>query len=80
MIPVSKKSEVQQQHYDGNEDLKEICTIGTEDVLSTGIRRPKEEIQIGSLLERIAIDITGPFPETGIENQYIIVATDYFFK
>ena len=31
-------------------------------------------------LERIAIDITGPFPVTDDGNRYIVVVSDYFSK
>ncbi|XP_045482836.1 uncharacterized protein LOC123686668 [Harmonia axyridis] len=35
---------------------------------------------VGSPLERVAIDIAGPFPETDEGNKYILVAMDYFTK
>lgn len=32
------------------------------------------------LHERITLDISGPYPESGLENKYILVAIDYFTK
>lgn len=31
-------------------------------------------------MERVAIDILGPLPETGRGNKYILIAMDYFSK
>ena len=34
----------------------------------------------GEPMERVAIDILGPLPETGRGNKYILIAMDYFSK
>lgn len=38
------------------------------------------QYNVGSPLERVAIDVAGPFPETDAGNKYILVAMDYFTK
>ena len=35
---------------------------------------------VGSLMERIGIDILGPLPKTNNGNKYLLVCTDYFTK
>lgn len=34
----------------------------------------------GSPMERVAIDVLGPLPETDAGNHYILIAQDYFTK
>ena len=46
---------------------------------------PRKHAKLGQVpvrapLERIAVDIMGPLPETGNGNQYIVVIGDYFTK
>jgi hypothetical protein len=41
---------------------------------------PMKKYLVGSPLERIAIDIMGPLPETDKGNRYILVIADYFTK
>ncbi|KAJ8940405.1 hypothetical protein NQ318_009334 [Aromia moschata] len=36
------------------------------------------QYNVGSLFERIAIDVAGPFPETDNGNKYIVVVMDFF--
>lgn len=43
-------------------------------------RAPMKQYNVGSPMERVAIDIAGPFPETEDGNKYILVAMDYFSK
>ena len=43
-------------------------------------RAPLQQQIFGVPMERIAIDITGPFPETDTGNRYIVVISDYFTK
>jgi hypothetical protein len=38
------------------------------------------QYNVGPPFERIAIDITGPFPERDRGNRYFLVAMDYFTK
>ncbi|CAG2254319.1 unnamed protein product [Mytilus edulis] len=39
-----------------------------------------ENIRVGEPLERVAMDITGPFPITKFKNRYVLVLMDYFTK
>ena len=43
-------------------------------------RAPMQHANVGAPLERIAIDITGPLPESHKGNKYILVICDYFTK
>ena len=41
---------------------------------------PLQIMNVGSPMERVAIDITGPLPVSASGNRYILVAMDYFSK
>ncbi len=43
-------------------------------------KAPLQQYQVGGPLERIALDIMGPLPETEDGNQYVLVIGDYFTK
>ena len=43
-------------------------------------RSPLKQYMVGAPMERIAIDILGPFPETARKNKFILVVSDYFTK
>ena len=43
-------------------------------------RAELENIRVGEPLERVGMDITGPFPVTKYGNKYILVVMDYFTK
>uniref|UniRef100_A0A8C6M8I5 Integrase catalytic domain-containing protein n=1 Tax=Nothobranchius furzeri TaxID=105023 RepID=A0A8C6M8I5_NOTFU len=43
-------------------------------------RAPLEQSLTSRPFERIAVDILGPLPETGLRNKYIMVVGDYFSK
>jgi hypothetical protein len=43
-------------------------------------KAPLQPIVAGYPLEIVAVDITGPFPETEKQNRYILVVGDYFSK
>lgn len=43
-------------------------------------RAPMGQYLVGAPLERIAIDVLGPLPETEIGNKYLLIAQDYFTK
>lgn len=43
-------------------------------------RAPLQIYNVGSPMERIAIDILGPLPRTDSGNEYILMAQDYFTK
>ena len=43
-------------------------------------RAPLKQYVVGAPMERIAIDILGPLPETPRKNNFILVVSDYFTK
>lgn len=43
-------------------------------------RAPLKLYNVGSPMERIAVDVLGPLPKTDAGNQYILIAQDYFTK
>lgn len=66
------------------EDVKDWCRkcrlCASSNGPRGGRRAPMRQYNVGSPLERVAIDIAGPFPETEDGNKYILVAMDYFTK
>ena len=45
-----------------------------------GRKAGMKTFQVGEPMERLCIDIAGPFPETTSGNKYAIVVTDWFTK
>ena len=45
---------------------------------SKKVRGPMQQYNVGAPLERVALDILGPLPETCHGNRYILVISDYF--
>ena len=43
-------------------------------------RSPLQLYNVGEPMERVAIDVLGPLPETESGNKYILIAMDYFSK
>ena len=43
-------------------------------------RAPMQQYRVGAPMERIAMDIAGPFPQTHRGNRFILVISDYFTK
>ena len=43
-------------------------------------RSPLQLYNVGEPMERVAIDVLGPLPETDQGNKYILIAMDYFSK
>lgn len=41
---------------------------------------PLQQYQVGAPMERVGVDVLGPFPVTERGNRYILVAMDYFTK
>ena len=41
---------------------------------------PLQQYQVGAPMERVGVDILGPFPITDSGNRYVLVAMDYFTK
>ena len=59
----------------------EKCDVCAARKFSTKIRKgPMQKYQMGMPMERIALDISGPWPVTRNGNKYILVATDHFTK
>ncbi len=44
------------------------------------IRAPMGQYNVGSPMERVAVDVLGPLPETDAGNKYLLLAVDYFSK
>lgn len=47
------------------------------------IKKPKAPLKLYSVgvpMERLAIDVTGPFPRSHHGNRYIVVIADYFTR
>lgn len=43
-------------------------------------KAPLQQYQVGAPMDRVAVDILGPFPRTLRGNRYVVVALDYFTK
>ncbi|KAL7841611.1 hypothetical protein SRHO_G00253020 [Serrasalmus rhombeus] len=43
-------------------------------------RAPLQPLQSGAPMERVAVDVLGPFPRTEAGNRYVLVAMDFFTK
>ena len=43
-------------------------------------RGPMKKYNVGAPLERVALDILGPLPETDSSNRYILIVADYYTK
>ncbi|KAL7863372.1 hypothetical protein SRHO_G00123560 [Serrasalmus rhombeus] len=43
-------------------------------------RAPLQPLQSGAPMERVAMDVLGPFPRTEAGNRYVLVAMDFFTK
>ncbi|KAL7879130.1 hypothetical protein AOLI_G00101040 [Acnodon oligacanthus] len=41
---------------------------------------PLQLVRSGAPMERVGVDVLGPFPETERGNKYVLVAMDYFTK
>ncbi|TWW54740.1 hypothetical protein D4764_0276330, partial [Takifugu flavidus] len=44
------------------------------------LHAPLQQYQVGAPMERVGVDILGPFPTTDQGNRYVLVAMDYFTK
>ena len=44
------------------------------------IRAPLSQYNVGAPMERLAIDVLGPLPQSDNGNRYILIAADYFSK
>ena len=41
-------------------------------------RAPLQQYQVGAPMDRVAVDVLGPFPRTPRGNRFVLVAMDYF--
>ena len=66
------------------EDVKHWCqtcaTCATKKTPAQKGRAPMQTVQAGYPMQVIAVDITGPFPESEGGNLYVLVIGDYFSK
>lgn len=70
--------------YNMRKDVQHVCKICD---VCTARKRPIKQYQgpmkkyvVGAPMERIALDIMGPLPETEKRDRYILVIADYFTK
>ena len=57
-----------------------LCIICAAKKGNKKIRSPLQQYEVGSPLERIAMDFQGPFPETESGNRHLLVIMDYFTR
>ena len=57
-----------------------LCIICAAKKGNKKIRSPLQQYEVGSPLERIAMDFHGPFPETESGNRHLLVIMDYFTR
>ena len=68
------------QREDVEDWLQHCVKCSTSKAAKAGPRAPLVSCVPGYPLERVAIDILGPLPETENHNKYIMVVADYFTK
>ena len=66
------------------EDVKHWCqtcpVCATRKSPTPNSRAPMQTVQAGYPMQVVAVDITGPFPDSDARNRYILVVGDYFTK
>ena len=66
------------------EDVKHWCqtcpVCATRKSPTPNSRAPMQTVQAGYPMQVVAVDITGPFPDSDAGNRYILVVGDYFTK
>ena len=66
------------------EDARNFCktcaTCAMNKSPSTNARAPLQTVAAGHPMQILAVDITGPFPESETGNRYILVVGDYFTR
>ena len=67
-----------------SQDVKHWCqtcpVCGTRKSATPNYRAPMQTVEAECPMQVIAVDITGPFPESNAGNRYILVVRDYFAK
>ena len=67
-----------------SEDVKHWCqtcpVYATRKTAIPNNRAPMQTVEAGYLMQVVAVDIAGPFPESEAGNRYILVVGDYFTK
>ena len=66
--------------HDVTEWCRTCANCATKKMPVPNQRAPLQTIKAGYPLQIIAVDITGPFPESDNGNSYILVASDYFMR
>lgn len=65
-------------------DVCEWCRVCEACIAKKGPQRapqaPLQLVSVGAPLERVAVDIAGPFPVSASGNRYVLVVIDYFTK
>ena len=66
------------------QDVQEWCRVCEVCAAKKGPSRspqaPLQVVSVGAPMERVAVDVAGPFPVSASGNRYIIVVIDYFSK
>ena len=66
------------------EDIRNWCqtcaSCATKKSPSTSARVPLQTITSGHPMQVVAVDVTGPFPESEAGNRYVLVVGDYFTR
>ena len=65
-------------------DVCEWCRVCSACVAKKGPQRapqaPLQIVSVGAPMERVAVDVAGPFPVSASGNRYVVVVIDYFTK
>ena len=65
-------------------DVSEWCRVCEICMAKKGPQRipqgPLQVVKVGAPMERVAVDVAGPFPVSSSGNRYIVVVIDYFTK
>ena len=70
-----------QQMHDTTVDYVKACRVcGERNEPQCRKRHPMKSYVLGSRFERIAADLSGPYPTSANGNSYILVVSDYFTK
>ena len=67
-----------------SQDVKHWCsscdTCASRKGPPRAVRAPMAQYNVGAPMERIAVDVLGPLPESESGNKYLLIVADYFSK
>ena len=67
-----------------NQDVKHWCSSCDACASRKGppraVRAPMAQYNVGAPMERVAVDVLGPLPESESGNKYLLIVADYFSK